>query len=126
SLSTGKACPGDNRIRQINNEIIPRVVGILNGLPPQQPQQPTNPVSEVDEMPFEISAPNRSRRLVLGGHIVGWDNGARRSRVIKAFQNKNIPVPNVELSTADYDYVSKRTSYQDELDALVTPGYLAK
>lgn len=51
STSAGKVCPGDNRIRQIPSEVLPRVLAILAG-PTTQAPSPTQgddmPLSDVD------------------------------------------------------------------------------
>lgn len=62
--SPGKVCPGDARISQLNNEIIPRAL-VLAGLTPQaEPTTRSNP-----DMVITVATPNRCG-LLSGGRLI--------------------------------------------------------
>ncbi len=78
SDSTGKVCPGDNRVRQIRNIIIPRVAANLTS--PESLREPDMTPGEVRDIAREIvrdesnriAARAASNHLTRGMRALGW------------------------------------------------------
>lgn len=73
SSATGKVCPGDDRIRQTVNDIIPRALALLNG----EEDMPT--VEEIARAVWSKEMGRDTNRRPASEHLVSAANAARRA-----------------------------------------------
>lgn len=95
SLSTGKVCPGDRRLAQFVNIVVPRVAAAVAGTTPQPP--PEDP-----DMAYYaiITAPNMVSRLSVDGALYAQP-AAELTETIAAYKKAGYTEKHVAFAEAD-------------------------
>lgn len=96
SASKGKVCPGDRRIAQLKNEIIPRVQAATGSAPP---------TPEEDDVPYEITDGKRVR-LVFGGSVIGYPSNSSRTEIRASYAKAGMALKVVTVSAWWMDRLS--------------------
>lgn len=118
SNATGKVCPGDRRVSQFTNIVVPRVQALLKG------QVPVN--GEEEDMPHltVITGPGKPSRVYVDGALMGFANGTELNETIAPYVKAGYKRYNVAFAEAD-DWQRYMTSVRTVDVSLPTAAQIA-
>jgi len=115
SNANGKVCPGDRRIAQFEDIVIPRVQQIVSGEPEPKPPAPES--EEEDMADLMITADGKSPAWVRGDKAILLVNSSSRDNLVK-----DGGIKTVKITPDDYDRMVQALGAPELVDDVSVPN----